>query len=143
MADLFQLLKFSRSGYDMAYDRAHDPRIRDLFGALASGRVLMLAELERAAAEPRFMPIPGIRLVKASLQRTWLEVLNALQLLGDQSLLSECARAERYMIHIYDRYMGIAGIDAATAEVLGRHKAILVANLADIQLVMQTSGSLA
>jgi len=143
MADLFQLLNFSRSGYEIAYDRALDPRFRDLFGALASGRVLMLADLERAAKAPRFRAIPGLRLVKASLERTWLDVRNALQLLGDRSLLAECARGERYMLHLYDRYLGMPDVDQTTAEVLERHRSILNANLEDIDLLRHTSGSLA
>jgi uncharacterized protein (TIGR02284 family) len=143
MADLSQMLKFSRSGYEMAYDRAHDPRLRDLFGALASGRVLMLADLERAAATPRFRPVPGLRLLKASLQRTWVDVRNALQLLGDRGLLVECTRGERYMVHMYDRYLGMPGIDQATAEVLERHKTILKTNLDNIGLLRHTTGSLA
>ena len=142
--EILGLLAESMTYYERAYDRTRNKQLHHMFGAMASERVLMIAELQAAKKLMRGRLVKGGRKKLKRPLKNWLtSIRNPFWALNDAGILQAGSRNERYILSVYERHLMADQLPVGLSEVLMKHRAIIQSNLRDMELFQRTDLAMA
>lgn len=141
--EVLRQLKSSKAVYERAYDKALNKGLHDLYGALASTHVPMIADLEVELAHHEMRVADRTVGVRMNWGGLFKEMRGSALLLGYDGVLHMVHSTERRLLSVYDRHLLDPDLPSATADLLGRHRSQIFANVKDIEFFLACSTSFA